>query len=141
MLMNASRNDHSTIYRWPSGKCPKMEKRLRELRNLPDSLPVHMEEPRDIVIMLSVFKWGRRQLGRTVHFVFLPSTAKLHTGFWVNHQEEAAEIRDSSIRIKRLPMVAASFCSNAKAGARLTLNNDRQVPNNVIERGRGNRNG
>ncbi len=44
------------------------------------------------------------------------------------------QIRDSSPGRKRPPMVARLLCSNAKAGARLTLNTDRlKYRNNVIE--------
>ena len=66
--------------------------------------------------------------GRTVDFISPPVvTAKLHTGFWVKilNNVKKWRIRDSSTRIKRPPMVARLLCSNAKAGARLTLNTDR----------------
>jgi IS6 family transposase len=46
-------------------------------------------------------------------------TARLHTGFWENHQQRQKwQIPRLSTRIKRLPMVARLLCST-RTGARL----------------------
>ena len=55
-------------------------------------------------------------------------TAKLHTGFWVkilNNVKKWQIPRFINTDKARLPMVARLLCSNAKAGARPTLNTDR----------------
>ncbi len=69
-----------------------------------------------------------------------PSTPGPHCRFYLSRRNSKAayrfleksqqreEVADPAIHqhgIKRLPMVARLLCSNAKAGARLTLNTDR----------------
>ena len=75
--------------------------------------------------------------GRTVDFISPPVvTSKAAYRFLgkILNNVKSGESRDSSTRIKRPPMVARLLCSNAKAGARLTLNTDRlKYRNNVIE--------
>ena len=71
--------------------------------------------------------WAVDSRGRTVDFYLLPNaTAKLHTGFGKTlNNVKKWQIPRFINTIKRPPMVARLLCSNAKAGARLTLNTDR----------------
>ncbi len=66
--------------------------------------------------------------GRTVDFISPPVvTAKLHTGFLgkILNNVKKWQIPRFINTDKAPPMVARLLCSNAKAGARLTLNTDR----------------
>nr|WP_250186028.1 hypothetical protein [Escherichia coli] len=79
---------------------------------------------------------GRRQPGPHCRFLSLSrrnSKAAYRFLGKILNNVRSGRSRDSSTRIKRPPMVARLLCSNAKAGARLTLNTDRLVRNNVIE--------
>jgi IS6 family transposase len=71
---------------------------------------------------------GRRQPGPHCRFLSLSrrnSKAAYRFLGKILNNVESGRSRDSSTRIKRPPMVARLLCSNAKAGARLTLNTDR----------------
>ncbi len=123
--------DHSTIYRWVQRYAPEMEKRLRWYwRNPSDLCPWHMDET--YVKVNGRWAYLYRAVdsrGRTVDF-YLSSrrnskAAYRFLGKILNNVKKWQRSRDSSTRIKRPPMVARLLCSNAKAGARLTLNTDR----------------
>ncbi len=132
--------DHSTIYRWVQRYAPEMEKRLRWYwRNPSDLCPWHMDET--YVKVNGRWAYLYRAVdsrGRTVDF-YLSSrrnskAAYRFLGKILNNVKKCGRSRDSSTRIKRPPMVARLLCSNAKAGARLTLNTDKiKYRNNAIE--------
>ncbi|VCZ91766.1 IS6 family transposase [Klebsiella pneumoniae] len=120
--------DHSTIYRWVQRYAPEMEKRLRWYwRNPSDLCPWHMDETYVKVNGRWAYQPGRRQPGPHCRFSLLRRNSKAAYRFLgkILNNVKKWQIRDSSTRIKRPPMVARLLCSNAKAGARLTLNTDR----------------
>ncbi len=117
----------------------KMEKRLRWYwRNPSDLCPWHMDET--YVKVNGRWAYLYRAVdsrGRTVDF-YLSSRRNSKAAYRflgkILNNVKKWQIRDSSTRIKRPPMVARLLCSNAKAGARLTLNTDSiKYRNNVIE--------
>ncbi len=123
--------DHSTIYRWVQRYAPEMEKRLRWYwRNPSDLCPWHMDET--YVKVNGRWAYLYRAVdsrGRTVDF-YLSSRRNSKAAYRflgkILNNVKKWQIHDSSTRIiKRPPMVARLLCSNAKAGARLTLNTDR----------------
>ncbi|VCY48815.1 Putative transposase (identified by ISEscan HMM) [Klebsiella pneumoniae] len=118
--------DHSTIYRWVQRYAPEMENGWY-WRNPSDLARGTWMKLREGQWPLGVSA-GPSTAGAALSIFISPPvvTAKLHTGFWVKSSTTKKwQIRDSSTRIKRPPMVARLLCSNAKAGARLTLNTDR----------------
>ncbi|GHL78071.1 hypothetical protein ECZU34_58190 [Escherichia coli] len=106
-----------------------MEKRLRWYwRNPSDLCPWHMDENREGQWPLGVSVTGPSTAGAALSILSLSrrnsKAAYRFLGKILNNVKKW-QIRDSSTRIKRPPMVARLLCSNAKAGARLTLNTDR----------------
>ncbi len=122
--------DHSTIYRWVQRYAPEMEKRLRWYwRNPSDLCPWHMDET--YVKVNGRWAYLYRAVdsrGRTVDF-YLSSRRNSKAAYRflgkILNNVKKWQIPRFITRIKRPPMVARLLCSNAKAGARLTLNTDR----------------
>ncbi len=76
-------------------------------RNPSDLCPWHMDETYvKVNCLLGVSVPGPLTAGPAVHFYFLPSNSKAAYRFWQSLQREEWQIRDSSTRIKRPPMVA-----------------------------------
>ncbi|VCY90785.1 Putative transposase (identified by ISEscan HMM) [Klebsiella pneumoniae] len=119
--------DHSTIYRWVQRYAPEMEKRLRWYwRNPSDLCPWHMDET--YVKVNGRWAYLYRAVdsrGRTVDFISSRRNSKAAYRFLgkILNNVKKWQIRDSSTQSARL--WSRLLCSNAKAGARLTLNTDR----------------
>nr|QEQ68135.1 hypothetical protein ICEJAFMC_00444 [Klebsiella pneumoniae subsp. pneumoniae] len=121
--------DHSTIYRWVQRYAPEME---NGCAGTGVTLPIFARgtwmKPREGQWPLGVSVPGRRQPGPHCRF-YLSSRRNSKAAYRflgkILNNVKKWQIRDSSTRIKRPPMVARLLCSNAKAGARLTLNTDR----------------
>jgi IS6 family transposase len=118
--------DHSTIYRWVQRYAPEIKRLRWYWRNL-DLCPWHMDETYVKVMAAGRIVRAVDSRGRTVDF-YLSSrrnskAAYRFLGKILNNVKKWQIPR--FINTDKAPAYGRAFCSNAKAGARLTLNTDR----------------